>query len=446
MIAALASDVELLILDEPTSGLDPLMESVFQETILDAVERGTTVLLSSHILAEVEKLCDRVTIIREGRAVRDGTLAELRAVTRTTVTVATDAPPLGLDRLERGPCRCANSTVTSGSRWTAMRSTPSFATSHRSACAHSSATRRHSKTSSSGSTATRTQRPRGGVTLTVVLDAPQTAPRDTAERAGPASSFVGLGHLLRLALRRDRVRIVLWVGGLVAVVVATVESITGLYSTPAELEQYARIVRGNTALIVQAGPGYGLDDPTLGAVIMNELSVWMTIAVALMNVFVVVRHTRTEESTENAELTRASPVGRYAGTAAALLCALVSTVAVAVGVALVLTTSGLPVAGTVGLFAVAVGAGAVFATLTAVTSQIAASPRDGARAERRRARCVVRPPRGGRRRGRAVVVVVTDRLVAGDPRLCKRALVGAAPPRHDVGDVPPPRGCVAGAT
>jgi ABC-2 type transport system ATP-binding protein len=100
LIAALASDVELLILDEPSSGLDPLMESVFQRTIGEAVQRGTTVLLSSHILAEVEKLCDRVTIIREGRAVRHGTLAELRAVTRTTVTVATDEPAVGLEDLE----------------------------------------------------------------------------------------------------------------------------------------------------------------------------------------------------------------------------------------------------------------------------------------------------------------------------------------------------------
>jgi len=100
LVAALASGVELLILDEPTSGLDPLMESVFQKTIGEAVERGVTVLLSSHILAEVETLCDRVTIIREGRAVRHGTLAELRAVTRTTVTVATDEPPVGLEGLK----------------------------------------------------------------------------------------------------------------------------------------------------------------------------------------------------------------------------------------------------------------------------------------------------------------------------------------------------------
>lgn len=211
--------------------------------------------------------------------------------------------------------------------------------------------------------------------MTVVVEAPRDAHRTAARRARPASAFVGVGHLLRLALRRDRIRIVLWVAGLVAVVVATVESITGLYSTPAELEQYAQLVRGNTALIVQAGPGYGLDDPTLGAVIMNELSVWTTIAVALMNIFVVVRHTRTEESTENAELTRAAPVGRYAGTAAALLCALISTVAVAGGVAIVLLASGLPTAGTSAFALSLVGAGTVFASLTAAMSQIAATPR-----------------------------------------------------------------------
>lgn len=92
LIAALASNVELLLLDEPTSGLDPLMESVFQECILDAADSGRTVLLSSHILAEVEKLCDRVTIIRGGRTVQRGSLGELRAVSRTSITVATERP------------------------------------------------------------------------------------------------------------------------------------------------------------------------------------------------------------------------------------------------------------------------------------------------------------------------------------------------------------------
>ncbi|QDQ97106.1 ATP-binding cassette domain-containing protein [Tomitella fengzijianii] len=94
LVAALAADVELLILDEPTSGLDPLMEEVFQDCIREARAAGRTVLLSSHILAEVESLCDTVSIIRAGRTVESGTLADLRHLTRTTVTVET-ARPLG---------------------------------------------------------------------------------------------------------------------------------------------------------------------------------------------------------------------------------------------------------------------------------------------------------------------------------------------------------------
>ena len=93
IVAALASDVELLILDEPTSGLDPLMERVFQEAIGDAVRRGTTVLLSSHILAELETLADRLSIIRDGRIVQSGTLLELRGHTRTAVHATLARPP-----------------------------------------------------------------------------------------------------------------------------------------------------------------------------------------------------------------------------------------------------------------------------------------------------------------------------------------------------------------
>lgn len=85
IVAALASNVELLILDEPTSGLDPLMERVFQEVIGEAKANGASVLLSSHIMAEVESLADRLSIIRDGRIVQEGTLAELRGQTRTTI-------------------------------------------------------------------------------------------------------------------------------------------------------------------------------------------------------------------------------------------------------------------------------------------------------------------------------------------------------------------------
>src|SRR5918992_3456672 len=99
LVAALASDAELLLLDEPTSGLDPLMETVFQDCIEDARRAGRTVLLSSHILAQVEALGDRVTIIRAGRTVETGTLAELRHLTRTAIHVETVAAPAGLDRL-----------------------------------------------------------------------------------------------------------------------------------------------------------------------------------------------------------------------------------------------------------------------------------------------------------------------------------------------------------
>lgn len=96
LIAALAADAQLLILDEPTSGLDPLMEAVFQQCIGEATRDGRTILLSSHILAEVESLCGVVTIIRAGRTVQSGTLRELRHLTRTTVTATTHQSPDGL--------------------------------------------------------------------------------------------------------------------------------------------------------------------------------------------------------------------------------------------------------------------------------------------------------------------------------------------------------------
>jgi ABC-2 type transport system ATP-binding protein len=105
LIAALASDAELLLLDEPTSGLDPLMEAAFRDCVSEERHQGRTVLLSSHILAEAEALADRVTIIRAGRAVETGTLAELRHLTRTHVDaeladgthVRTDVDPAELN-------------------------------------------------------------------------------------------------------------------------------------------------------------------------------------------------------------------------------------------------------------------------------------------------------------------------------------------------------------
>lgn len=99
IVAALSSDVELLILDEPTSGLDPLMESVFQQEIANEKAQGRTVLLSSHILSEVEALADTVSIIRQGLVVQNGTLDELRGHTRSTITATLRNPPHDLSEL-----------------------------------------------------------------------------------------------------------------------------------------------------------------------------------------------------------------------------------------------------------------------------------------------------------------------------------------------------------
>lgn len=98
IVAAFSCPAELYLLDEPTSGLDPLMEEAFQQCVAEVAAQGSAVLLSSHILAQVEKLCDTITIIRSGRTVRAGTLADLRHLMRTTITVGTRSDAAGLDR------------------------------------------------------------------------------------------------------------------------------------------------------------------------------------------------------------------------------------------------------------------------------------------------------------------------------------------------------------
>lgn len=96
LVAAFSQDADLYILDEPTSGLDPLMEQVFQECVLEVKGKGKAVFLSSHILSEVEKLCDKVAIIREGKIIEQGTLSELRHLTRSNVIVQTKEKVTGL--------------------------------------------------------------------------------------------------------------------------------------------------------------------------------------------------------------------------------------------------------------------------------------------------------------------------------------------------------------
>lgn len=100
LVAAFSSDADLYVLDEPTSGLDPLMERVFQECVMEVKERGKSVILSSHILSEVEKLCDRVGIIRQGHMIEKGSLRELRHLTRTQMVLETKQPVSSLGDLQ----------------------------------------------------------------------------------------------------------------------------------------------------------------------------------------------------------------------------------------------------------------------------------------------------------------------------------------------------------
>lgn len=92
LVAAFSSNAELYILDEPTSGLDPLMERIFQECVMEAKAQGKSILLSSHILSEVEKLCDKVAIIRQGKIIETGSLQDLRHLTGTVMLVETKRP------------------------------------------------------------------------------------------------------------------------------------------------------------------------------------------------------------------------------------------------------------------------------------------------------------------------------------------------------------------
>lgn len=119
LVAALACDVELLVLDEPTSGLDPLMEAVFQAVVTERSAAGTSVLLSSHILAEVETLCDRLTVVRAGRAVFTGSLAQLRSSAATAVDVVTPAAIPGLEHVT-GVSRLRSQTEPRGHRTTLL--------------------------------------------------------------------------------------------------------------------------------------------------------------------------------------------------------------------------------------------------------------------------------------------------------------------------------------
>lgn len=209
--------------------------------------------------------------------------------------------------------------------------------------------------------------------MTTLTTAPNATPTDNLARTQP-HSYAGLGTVLGFIARRDRVRVPVWILGVVGVVMAGTASVVGLYSTPADFASYATVARADAAVKAITGPGYGLDDPTQGAIVMNEMSMFTLVGVALVLIFMVVRHTRAEEETDRAELVRAGPVGRHAALAAAIIWVSSTVIVISVLVTLSMLI-WLPLAGSVAFGAAIAVLGFVFIGVAAVAAQIASTAR-----------------------------------------------------------------------
>ncbi len=183
------------------------------------------------------------------------------------------------------------------------------------------------------------------------------------------TSFAATGALVRFALRRDRVKLPIWVGGIGLGMLYAVGALPTVYSTPEQRQVRARLM-DSPAATMMSGQGYGLDNYTLGAMITNEMVLWLAVPAAMMSIFLVVRHTRAEEETGRAELIRSAVVGRHAAPLAALIVAVVANAGVAVLTALAMTSGDLSAADSL---AVGVGlglTGLVFAGVATVTAQL----------------------------------------------------------------------------
>lgn len=194
-------------------------------------------------------------------------------------------------------------------------------------------------------------------------------PRRSAVEQTSTAPWAATGGLLRLNLRLDRIRILIWTLAVGLGVAGSMASFATTYSTPESLQARASLM-GNPSAIMMTGPAFGLENYTFGAMVANELSLYLLLASAIMSILLVVRHTRAEEESGRMEMLRALPAGRFAPAAAAVLTVAVANAAVGAATSIALAGSGLEAASSVALGVGTALTGLVFAGVAAVAAQL----------------------------------------------------------------------------
>ncbi len=189
-----------------------------------------------------------------------------------------------------------------------------------------------------------------------------------------AGQFTGMGRLLRLHLRRDRVRLAVWVLAFLVLIPASVAAMDVAYPDQQALQARAHLLN-NPAAIMMTGPLFGADHYTFGAMVANELALWTFLPAAIMAVLFTTRHSRAEEESGRLEMLRALPIGRHAAPAAAFLITLIVCALVGAVVAVGLIVTDLPVASSLAFGAATALIGLVFGSITAVAAQVTESAR-----------------------------------------------------------------------
>ena len=344
LVAALASEVGLLVLDEPTSGLDPLMEQVFQEVIRERCQQGATVLLSSHILSEVEALADRVSIIRRGKTVTSGTLADLRRHTRTSVHALTGSAVESLDAV--AGLEGLTTGRVDGSIETRFTVGPD-ALDQAIGLIHAAGIR--------------------GLTVEPpsLDDLFLRNYSDDEDRHG--ARMTGTRAMLAIQWRAQRRRLLVWVLATVGALAFTAIAVAQLYNTPEEIASYGQAVASD-ALVAINGQVEGID--TLGGIIQDEFGFIASFLMPLIGLALVAGMTRGEEESGRLEALLAGRIDRRVPVVSALVLVVAAVVMMDVGFVLSLLAAGIELGPAV-LYTLALGmVTVVFAAFAAVCAQV----------------------------------------------------------------------------